>query len=116
MNEIVLVEKKISISDLKEIAGKRYGDMVKVVVDIDKKIMAIGGEMHADEEEFLLEKGSVQDNLWGINIYVDLDRDLWIEYDSVINIRPRQNNRSRNIEDDNVKSKITNIVNGLIYE
>ncbi len=116
MNEIILVENKISISDLKEIASKRYGDMVKVVVDVEKKIMAIGGEMHADEEEFLLEKGSIQDNLWGINIYVELDKDSRLEYDSVINIRPRQNNKSRNIEDVNVKSKIVDIVNNLIYE
>ena len=116
MSEIILVDKKISISDLKNIAGKRYGDMVKAVVDIEKKIMAIGGEMHADEEQFLLEVDSIQDNLWGINIYPDLDRDSWVEYDSMINIRPRQNNRSRNVEDISLQKKILEIVNGLIHE
>lgn len=114
MEDILLIEKSITINELKEIASKRYGDLVKAVVDIDKKIMAIGGEMHADEEKFLLEYGSLQDNLWGINIYPDFDKESRIEFDSVINIRPRQQNRSRSVEDEGMQKLIIEIVNELI--
>ena len=114
MDGPILVEKPIKIHDLKEIASKRFGDLVKAVVDIKKRIMAIGGEMHADEEALLIEHGSTQDDLWGINIYPGLSRENWIEFDSMINIRPRQNNRSRNVEDKKIQEEIIKIVDLLI--
>lgn len=114
MNEIVLVEKPISLDYLKEVAKERFGDLVKAVVDVRLEIMAIGASMHADEEKFLLERDSLQDDLWGINIYPELPRNEWIEFDSMINIKPRQNNRSRQVEDIDLQIKITKIVNGLI--
>ena len=116
MEDILLIEENITTDTLKEIASRRYGDLIKVVVDIDKKIMAIGGEMHADEEKILLEYGSLQDNLWGINIYPEFDKESRIEFDSVINIRPRQNNRSRSVEDEKMRNLITETVNNLIKE
>ena len=116
MEDILLIEKNITINQLKDIASKRYGDLVKTVVDVDKKIMAIGGEMHADEEKFLLEYGSSQDNLWGINIYPDFEKQNRIEFDSVINIRPRQNNRSRSVENEETQQLIIKTVNDLITE
>ncbi len=114
MEDLLLIEKSITIDQLKEIANKRYGDLIKAVVDVDKKIMAIGGEMHADEEKFLLEYGSLQDNLWGINIYPGFDKENRIEFDSVINIRSRQNNRSRSVENEEMRKLIIEIVNYLI--
>ncbi|OGY89575.1 MAG: hypothetical protein A3B30_02395 [Candidatus Komeilibacteria bacterium RIFCSPLOWO2_01_FULL_52_15] len=93
-----IIASPIPAAELKRIAKEGFGDMVKAVVDLDKKIMAVGGELHADEEALLLDKGSKQNSLWRINIYPDQPRDSWIEYDSMINIRPSQNNRSRNIE------------------
>lgn len=90
--------------------------MVKAVVDIEQKIMAVGGELHADEEAILLDGGSLQQNLWGINIYHALPRDQWIEFDSMINIRPGQGNRSRHVDDSNVQKKIIEIVNNFILE
>ena len=116
MEDVLLIEKNITINQLKEIASKRYGDLIKAVVDIDKKIMAIGGEMYADEEKFLLEYGSLQDNLWGINIYPGFDKQNRIEFDSVINIRTRQSNRSRSIENEETQKLIIKIVNDLITE
>jgi len=116
MSEIILIDKPITIKELKDIASLRFGDMVKAVVDINKRIMAIGASMHADEEEFLLEMESLQDDLWGINIYPDSPKESWIEFDSMINLRPRQNNRIRGIEDIQLQNKITNIVNDLIKE
>jgi hypothetical protein len=114
MDDIILIEKPITNSELKPIAEKRFGDMVKAVVDIEKNIMAIGGGMHADEEAFLLEQGSLQQNLWGINIYPNLEMPNMIEFDSMINIRPNQNNRSRNVEDEIIRKKILEIVTILI--
>lgn len=106
-------EEKIRRSQLKEMAGG-FVNLVKAVVDIEKGIMAIGGELHADEEALLLEKGSKQLNLWGINLYPELQGEKFIEFDSVINLRPIQNNRSRGVEDAQIRQKIIEIVNSLI--
>ncbi len=112
--DIVLVEEPITRVRLKEIAAWRQGDMVKAVVDTGRGVMAVGGELHADEEAFLLERGSEQANLWGINLYPDLSDGEMVEFDSVINLRPRQNNRSRSVEDVSVREKILAIVNKLV--
>lgn len=76
--------------------------------------MAIGGELHADEEAALLEHGSQRQNLWGINLYPALPREQLIEFDSMINVRPSQGNRSRMVEDAVVQEKIRAIVHKLI--
>jgi len=109
-----LINSKISKAELAEIAKERFGDMIKAVVDIELGIMVVGGELHADEEAMLLERGSKQENLWGINIYTDKQTDERIEFDSMINIRPRQNNRSRDVLDQAVREKITIVVNNLV--
>ena len=116
MSEIILIEKPIPLKELKDIAFLRFGDLIKAVVDVEKRIMAIGASMHADEEKFLLELGSLQDDLWGINIYPDSPKESRIEFDSMINLRPRQNNRTRGVEDLQLQSKIIEIVNILIKE
>lgn len=116
MPDILIVDNPISISKLKELAHQRFGDMVKAVVDIEKKIMAVGAELHADEEALLLEQGSNQNNLWGINIYVDQPLDRRIEFDSMINLRPSQSNLSRNVESPEIRNKITEILNNLVKE
>ena len=116
MPEIVLVTKPITIKELKELASLRFGDMVKAVADLNKGIMSVGASMHADEEKFLLEMESLQDDLWGINIYPDLPKESWIEFDSMINIRPRQNNFTIGVEDIELQKKIIQIVNSLIKE
>jgi len=87
--------------------------MVKAVVDIEKGVIALDGELHADEEALLLEKGSKQKNLWGINLYSDLKED-WIEFDSIINIRPSMGNKSRSVDDEKIRKKILSIVDKLI--
>lgn len=114
MDNILLVKDKVKLSDLEKIAGERYGDLVKAVVDIRLNLMAVGGEMHSDEMEFLIEQGSKQEDLWGINIYPEKSKDEWIEFDSVINIRPRQNNRSRRVEDTTLQEKIKELVDKLV--
>ena len=113
MDEIKIIKEKISLEELKAVAKERFGDMVKCVVDLEQKIMAIGGDLHADEEAVLLEQGSKQENLWGINIYPDMPREEWVEFDSMINIRPRQNNRSRTVESPEIQKQIIEIINIL---
>jgi len=106
-------EEKISRSQLKEMAAS-FGNFVKAVVDVEKQIMALGGELHADEEALLLERGSRQHNLWGINLYPELQGEEFIEFDSLINLRPIQGNRTRGIDDAGIRQRIKEIVNSLI--
>ena len=112
--EIKIIKNSVSKEELNDIAKNQFGDLVKAVVDIKKEIMAIGGELHADEEALLLQQGSHQENLWGINLYLNKPEEAWIEFDSMINIRPSQNNRSRGVENLDTQRKIINIVKKLI--
>jgi len=111
---IYIIDRPITKEFLQTLAEERFGDMVKAVVDIEGAVMALGGELHADEEAALLEKGAKQEHLWGINIYIDPAREQSVEFDSMINIRPRQGNRSRNVEDAEIRDKILSIVKQLI--
>ena len=111
------VIEKISKEELRQIADRTFGDMVKAVVDIAKEIVMIDAELHADIEQTMLENGSNQENLWGINIYPDgFDDNGIVEFDSLINIRPWQNNRSRYVNDENIRKKIVEIVENKITE
>jgi hypothetical protein len=112
---MLIVRTSISPEELKKMSEKMYGGLVKAVVDIEQNIMAVDAELHADEEMLLLDEGSKQENLWGINIYPDnIGREGWIEFDSMINLRPSQGNRSRSVEDKNIQKKIISIVQKLI--
>lgn len=112
--DIKLIAKPITRAELKAIAEERWGDMVKAVVDIEQSKMAVGGEMHADEEAFLLEQDSKQENLWGINLYPDKAGEQFVEFDSMINLRPRQNNRSRGVDDPALRQRIREVVKKLV--
>ncbi|MEO0116795.1 MAG: DUF5674 family protein [candidate division WOR-3 bacterium] len=109
-----IVRGKISIGELKKMAEGMFGDLVKAVVDVERKIMAIGGELHSDEEAVLIEDGSKQENLWGINLYPEIEGEGWIEFDSVINIRPSQGNRSRGVDNPEIRKKVVEVVNQLV--
>jgi len=109
-----IVKDKISILELRKMAKRMFGDLVKAVVDVEKEIMAIDGELHSDEEALLLEKGSKQKDLWGINIYPEIKNDDWIEFDSMINLRPSLQNLSRGVDNLNIRQKIKKIVNKLV--
>ena len=111
-----IIRQAIHKTELAQFAHNTFVDLVKAVVDINRNIMALGGELHADEEAMLLEDGSEQKNLWGINIYPDKSGDDWIEFDSMINLRPSQGNRSRSVDDEATRSKIIEIVHQLIKE
>jgi hypothetical protein len=91
-------------------ATDMFGDIVKAVVDIDRELMAVDAELHADLEARLLEDGSQRKHLWGINLYPEAPGDEFIEFDSMINVRPSQDNRSRGVESEAVRGKIIQIV------
>jgi len=92
------------------------GDMIKAVVDIERGVMAIGGEMHADEEAVLLDDGSRQVDLWGINLYPAESGPDWLEFDSMINVRPSRGNRSRDVEDPSVRDTIRRVIASLVRD
>ena len=110
----ILVSEPMSTQQLREAGEELYGDMVKAVIDIEKGVMAVGAELHADEEAFLIERNSRQENLWGINLYTTRPMPEMVEFDSMINIRPRQNNRSRGVEDPDLRERIIGIVRRLV--
>lgn len=109
-----IIKDKIKTSELKELAEHKFGNLVKAVVDVEKEIIAIDAELHADEEALLIKQESNQKDLWGINIYPELKGKDFIEFDSMINLRPSQGNRSRGIDDPKIKKKIIEIINKLI--
>ena len=109
-----VVSQSISKEELLKMSQRIFGGLVKAVVDIEKKIMIVDAAMHADEEKLLLEQGSKQDNLWGINLYPEIEGDDFIEFDSMINVRPRLNNFSRGIESKELQKKIIAIVYILV--
>jgi hypothetical protein len=90
--------------------------MVKAVVDVRRAIMAIGADLHSDEESALLDDGSSQGDLWGINLYPFEPTDSWIEFDSMINVRPSQGNRSRSVEDAALRLEIARIADSLVTD
>lgn len=113
-SEIKIFTTPVGLSEIKQIAEETFVEYAKAVVDIEKNLMGIGGQLHSDIERVLLEQGSAQTDLWGINLYPDNALSEIVEFDSMINIRPRQNNRSRGVENQEIRTKITNLVNGLI--
>jgi hypothetical protein len=100
MRDIKIVKDSITRDEISKIAEDGFGDFVKVVVDIKQGIMAVGGELHADAEVALVEQcGSKRENIWGINIYPEKSGEEYLEFDSMINIKPAYGNRSRSVED-----------------
>jgi len=104
----------ISLADLREMSAARFGDLVKAVVDLERRIMVVDAEMHSDEEAELLADGSRQQDLWGINLYPDLPEADWLEFDSMINLRPSLGNRSRSVDDLATRERISEIVRNLV--
>jgi len=107
---MTIVEQKLTREELKKIAENTFGDMVKAVVDIKRGLLAVDAELHSDLEGFLLEKGSRQEDLWGINLYPGLAPEAMVEFDSMINIRPSQGNRIRGVDNAHTQKDILDVV------
>jgi hypothetical protein len=112
--DVYFIDGPVELAWLRELAAARFGDLVKAVVDVSRGVMAVSGDLHADEEQLLLQQGSSQADPWGINLYPDLHpTDDWIECDSLINVRP-PHNRSRGVEDAATRDTVRAIVHGLV--
>lgn len=111
---MLIVRLPIPLDELRRLAAEHFGDFVKAVVDVEEGVMALGGELHADEEALLLQEGARQANLWGINLHPDRPRTELVEFDSLVNVRPSQGNRSRGVEDAEIRRRIQAIVEGLV--
>ena len=109
-----IITKTISLDELKAMAAATFGDMVKAVVDFERGLLAVDAELHSDLEAALLEDGSRQKDLWGINLYPETPDEDFVEFDSMINVRPSQGNRSRGVEDEGSRKKIMVIVDQRI--
>lgn len=109
-----ILDGKITRDTLKAMAQERFGEMIKAVIDLDKKIIAVDAELHADLEALLLEAGSQQKSLWGVNFYPELQGDDFIEFDSMINIRPAAGNKSRGVDDPQKRAAIIQVANQWI--
>lgn len=111
---MTIITDSITFAQLEEMAAKLFGDMVKGVVDVNLGLLALDAELHSDLEALLIQKGSNQKNLWGINLYPALTGSDYLEFDSLINIRPAEGNRSRGVDDPAIRSQISDIVNKRI--
>ena len=109
-----ILTEKISREQLKELASNTFVDMIKCVADVNRGLLAVDAELHADLESMLLEQGSEQEFLWGFNLYPDETGDDFIEFDSLINIRAWQGNRSRDVEDETVRKQIKELVSKFV--
>lgn len=105
-----IIDGTVTVNELKEMAAVLFGNLVKAVVDVDREVVAVDAELHSDLEAFLLEKGSRQQSLWGINFYPELEGADFVEFDSMINLRPSQGNRSRSVDDPKTRQKILDVV------
>jgi hypothetical protein len=115
--KMVLVDKPVKLGYVEELARRQFGNLIKAVVDVHNGLMALGGELHADEEQLLLEKGSSQADLWGINLYPEkFGSDDFIEYDSMINLRPSQRNMSRGVDDPVARRAVRRVVDNLVVQ
>lgn len=109
-----LVTTSITLDELRAMAERSFGVMVKAVVDVERRIMAVDAELHADEEACLLTDGSLQQHLWGINLYPEMPAEEWVEFDSMINLRPSQGNRSRSVDSPETRVRILEVVDALV--
>ena len=108
------ISAKITKEELIEKYSNYFKGLIKAVVDIKKEIIALDAELHADLEAYLLENGSKQDDLWGINLHPQKERSVFIEYTSLINIRPHQDNPAMEVKSPAIRDKINYVVNKLI--
>lgn len=110
----VTESRPIGMNELRAMARERFGDLVKGVVDLRRGVLVLDADLHADQEAELLAEGSAQADLWGINLYPDLPGADWLEFDSMINLRPSSGNRSRGVDDPATREAIRALVERLV--
>jgi hypothetical protein len=113
---VIVRDSRIESAELRRLVLLFFEDMVKYVVDVERGVIGLGGDMHADAEQLLLEDGSRQADLWGANYYPGRGREGCIEYTSLINIRPAAGNRSMEIQDPVVRERVQALTWALVGE
>jgi hypothetical protein len=111
---VIVREGRVDAEELKRLVLLYFEDMVKYVVDVERGVIGLGGDMHADAEQLLLEDGSRQADLWGANYYPGRGREGSIEYTSLINIRPAAGNRSMEIQDPALRERVRELTWALV--
>ncbi|MEK9181917.1 MAG: DUF5674 family protein [Patescibacteria group bacterium] len=111
---IKILDHKISLKEIKELADFWYGTMIKGAVDIEGGRVALGGNYHIEDSELLTSTGSKFEDIWGFNIRFEENKDGVLEFDSIVNIKPNFGNRSRNINNDEIIKKTTEIIHKFI--
>lgn len=110
-----IIKERVTLDELKELAHEQFLNVIKAVVDIEQKIMAVGGELHVDMEVLLMEEEhSKRNDTWGINLYLDKTGDDFIEFDSMINLKPSLGNNTRNVENSDIQEKIKVLVHKIV--
>lgn len=109
-----IVRTPVTAEDLHAAVTRGFQDMVKVVVDVRRGILALDGDLHADGEAGLLNDGSRQEDLWGANVYPAKPTAEQVEYTALINIRPRQGNRSMDIQDSRLREEVAAVIRKLL--
>lgn len=110
----VTASEPTTLEQVRELARTRFGDVIKAVVDLRREVLLLDADMHADEEAVLLADGSAQADLWGLNLYPEADAENWIEFDSMINLRPSFGNRSRGVDDEGTRTAIVQLLGRLV--
>jgi hypothetical protein len=105
----------VAMDEVRRLAQGRFGDLVKGVVDLRRGVMLLDAELHSDQEAELLAEGSSQQDLWGINLYPDVAGPDWLEFDSMINLRPSFGNRSRGVDDPETRAAIASLIERLVH-
>lgn len=108
--KIKILEEKLNIEKVKEMAEFWYGTMIKGAVDIEGGRVALGGDYHIEDSELLTSTGSKFEDVWGFNIRFEENPDGVLEFDSMVNIKPNLGNRSRNINNEEIVKKATEII------
>ena len=109
-----MISERLAPVELARLVGQSFQDMLKFVVDVERRVAAVGGELHADAEALLLDRGSAQESLWGGNYYPGRGEGECIGYQSLINIRPSLGNRGLTVQDPALREKIRSVVFELL--
>lgn len=113
--ETKIIKDKVTKEELRALAHEQYGDMIKAVVDVGRGIMGVGGELHVDIQSLLVEEeNSRGQDTWGVNLYLEKAGDEFVEFDSMINLKPMLGNKTRGVENLEIRSKIQEIVSKLV--
>jgi hypothetical protein len=113
---IRILDSRIDPDALRSLVAAWFEDMVKYVVDVEQGRIAIGGELHADAEEVLLQAGSRQQDLWGANYYPGRGKDKCVQFTSLINISPARGNRGMELLDPVLRARIQTLTWAFIGE